>query len=92
MQKVSIAKNLVTSHASPFKNLLNFSKGLLSYGKLFTQIFSFRETIMQMNLRCGGDFTTKASVVDQISRRQDVCQVSPKNPTTPLAFILRKLL
>ena len=47
---------------------------------------------MQMNLRCGGDFTTNASVVDQISKRQDVCQVSSKNPTTPLAFVLRKLL
>ena len=33
---------------------------------------------MQMNLRCGGDFTTNASVVDQISKRQDVCQVSSK--------------
>ena len=33
---------------------------------------------MQMNLRCGGDFTTNASVVDQISKRQDVCQVSFK--------------
>ena len=39
-----------------------------------------------------GDFTTNASVVDQISKRQDVCQVSFKNPTTPLAFVLRKLL
>ena len=47
---------------------------------------------MQMNLRCGGDFTTNASVVDQILKRQDVCQVSSKNPTTPLAFVLRKLL
>ena len=33
---------------------------------------------MQMNLRCGGNFTTNASVVDQISKRQDVCQVSSK--------------
>ena len=33
---------------------------------------------MQMNLRCGGDFTTNASVVDQISKRQDVCRVSFK--------------
>ena len=47
---------------------------------------------MQMNLRCGGDFTTNASVVDQISKRQDVCQLSSKNPTMPLAFVLRKLL
>ena len=49
---------------------------------------------MQMSMSCGGDFTTKASVVDQISKRQDVCQVSSKNPTTPLAFIsyFRKLL
>ena len=43
-------------------------------------------------MRCRGDFTTNASVVDQISKRQDVCQVSSKNPTTPLAFDLRKLL
>ena len=35
MQKVSIAQNLVTSYALTFKNLLNFSKGLPSYGKLF---------------------------------------------------------
>ena len=47
---------------------------------------------MQMNLRCGGDFTTNASVVDQISKRQDICQISSKNPTTPLGFVLRKLL
>ena len=47
---------------------------------------------MQMSTGCGGDFTTNASVVDQISKRQDVCQVSSKNPTTPLAFVLRKLL
>ena len=47
---------------------------------------------MQMSMRCGGDFTTNASVVNQISKRQDVCQVSSKNPTTPLAFVLRKLL
>ena len=47
---------------------------------------------MRMNLRCGGDFTTNASVVDQISKRQDECQVSSKNPTTPLAFVQRKLL
>ena len=33
---------------------------------------------MQMSMRCGGDFTTKASVVDQISKRQDICQVSSK--------------
>ena len=47
---------------------------------------------MQMSMRCGGDFTINASVVDQILKRQDVCQVSSKNPTTPLAFFLRKLL
>ena len=47
---------------------------------------------MQMSTGSGGDFTTNASVVDQISKRQDVCQVSSKNPTTPLAFVLRKLL
>ena len=41
---------------------------------------------MQMSMRCGGDFTTNASVVDQISKRQDVCQVSSKNPTTPFSF------
>ena len=41
---------------------------------------------MQMNLRSGGDFTTNASVVDQISKRQDVCRVSSKMPTTPLSF------
>ena len=40
---------------------------------------------MQMSMRCRGDFTTNASVVDQISKRQDVCQVS-SNPTTPLVF------
>ena len=38
---------------------------------------------MQMSMGSGGDFTTNASVVDQISKRQDVCQVSSKNPTTP---------
>ena len=47
---------------------------------------------MQLSRGCGGDFTTNASVVDQISKRQDVCQVSSKNPTTPLAFIQRSLL
>ena len=33
---------------------------------------------MQMSKGSGGDFTTNASVVDQISKRQDVCQVSLK--------------
>ena len=33
---------------------------------------------MQMSMGCGGDFTTNASVVDQISKRQDVCRVSFK--------------
>ena len=33
---------------------------------------------MQMSMRCEGDFTTNASVVDQISKRQDVCLVSFK--------------
>ena len=47
---------------------------------------------MQMSMRCGGDFITNASVVDQISKRQDICQDSSKNPTTPLAFVLQKLL
>ena len=49
---------------------------------------------MQMSKGSGGDFTTNMSVVDQISKRQDVCQVSFKNPTTPLAFVsyFRKLL
>ena len=63
---------MVTSDASAFKNLLNFSKGLPIYGKLFTRLFGFSETIMQMSMRCGGDFTTKVSVVNQISERQDV--------------------
>ena len=76
MQKVNIAKNSVTSHASTFKRLLNLSKGLLSYGKLFTRFFGFRETIMQMNRRREGDFTTNPSVVVQISKRQDLCPVS----------------
>ena len=31
---------------------------------------------MQMSLRCGGDFTTNASVVVQISKRQDLRPVS----------------
>ena len=47
---------------------------------------------MQMSMRCGGNFTTNMSVVDQILKRQDICQISSKNPTTPLAFVLRKLL
>ena len=47
---------------------------------------------MQMSTGCGGDFTTNASVVVQISKRQDLCRVSFKNPTTPLTFALRKLL
>ena len=46
---------------------------------------------MQMSTRCGGDFTTNSSVVDQISKRQDVCLVSFKNPTTHFSFRLRKL-
>jgi len=58
MQKVSTALNLLMSHASPFKNLLNFSKNLPNYGKLFVPIFSFRETFMQMSTGRGGDFTT----------------------------------
>ena len=33
---------------------------------------------MQMSKGSGGDFTTNASVVDQISKRQDVYQVSFK--------------
>ena len=37
---------------------------------------------MQMSTRCEGDFTTNASVVDQISKRQDVCLSFFKNPTT----------
>ena len=37
---------------------------------------------MQMSMRCGGDFTTNSSVVDQISKRQDVCLSFFKNPTT----------
>ena len=37
---------------------------------------------MQMSTRCEGDFTTNPSVVAQISKRQDVCLVSLKNPTT----------
>ena len=41
---------------------------------------------MQMSTRCGDDFTTNSSVVDQISKRQDICLVSFKNPTTPLAL------
>ena len=47
---------------------------------------------MQMNLRCGGDFTTNVSVVDQISKRQDLCRVSFKILQLLLAFVLRKLL
>ena len=38
---------------------------------------------MQMSTRCEGNFTTNSSVVDQISKRQDVFFL---NPTTPLAF------
>ena len=81
MQKINIAQNLVTSHALTIKKLLNFSKGLPSYGKLFTRFFGFRETIMQMSPRCKGDFTSNLSVVVQISKRQDLCPVS-LNPTT----------
>ena len=69
---------MVTFYALIIKILLNFSKGLLNYGKLFTGIFGFRETIMQMSTRCEGDFTTNSSVVAQISKRQDVCLVSLK--------------
>ena len=47
---------------------------------------------MKMSTGFGGNFTINASVVDQISKRQDICQVSSKNPTTPLAFILVVLL
>ena len=47
---------------------------------------------MQMSTGFGGDFTINASVVDRISKRQDICQVSSKNPTTPLAFVLVVLL
>ena len=36
---------------------------------------------MQMNLRCGGDFNTNASVVVQILKRQDLRPVS-RMPTT----------
>ena len=35
-----------------------------------------------MSTRCEGDFTTNSSVVDQISKRQDVCLSFFKNPTT----------
>ena len=68
MQKVSIAYNLVTSHTLTIKKLLNFSKGLLSYGKLFTRFFSFRETIMQMSPTREGDCTIRSSVVVETSR------------------------
>ena len=47
---------------------------------------------MQMSMRCGGDFTTNASVVDQISKRQDVCLSFFKNPTTPLAFACKSYI
>ena len=86
MQKINIAQNLVTSHALTIKKLLNFSKGLPSYGKLFTGFFGFRETIMQMSLRCESDCTIKSSVVVQILKRQDLRPVSP-NSTTPLTFV-----
>ena len=46
---------------------------------------------MLMSIRSEGDFTTNASVVDQISKGQDVCQVL-LSPTTLFAFVLRKLL
>ena len=46
---------------------------------------------MLMSLRCGGDFTTNASVVDQISKRQDVCLVSFKKSYNSFSFRLRKL-
>ena len=41
---------------------------------------------MQMNLRCGGNFTTNASVVDQISKGQDVSSFF-SNPTTLLLLL-----
>ena len=44
---------------------------------------------MQMSMRCGGNFTTNASVVVQISKRQDLRPVS-RMPTTPLSFRLAK--
>ena len=44
---------------------------------------------MEMSMRCGSDFTTNASVVDQISKRQDVCQVSSKILQL-LSFLLAK--
>ena len=89
MQKINIAQNLVTSHALTIKKLLNFSKGLPSYSKLFTRFFGFRETIMQMSPRCEGDFTSNLSVVVQILKRQDLCPVS-LNPTT-LGLLLAKV-
>ena len=68
MQKVSIALNLVTFHAPTFTKLLNFSKGLLSYGKLFTRFFGFRETIMQMSLTREGVCTIRSSLVVETLR------------------------
>ena len=44
---------------------------------------------MQMSPTGEGDFTTKASVVDQISKRQDVCRSSFE--TTTLVIYLGKL-
>ena len=59
MQKVCIAENQVTFHASPIKILPIFNNALLRYGDLFTRILGFRETFMRMSPACEGDFTTK---------------------------------
>ena len=45
---------------------------------------------MQMSTGCGGDFTTNASVVVQISKRQDLRPVSQMPTTLRLSF-LRKV-
>ena len=74
MQKTSTAQNLVTSYVLTIKILLTLNNALLRYGNVFSQIFGFRETIIQMSLAHRGDFITKTSVVDQISRRQDLCR------------------
>ena len=47
---------------------------------------------MQMSTRCRGDFTTNASVVDQISKKQDVCLSFFKNPTTHFSFRFAKVI
>ena len=44
---------------------------------------------MQMSMRCGGDFTTNSSVVDQILKSQDVCLSFFKNPTTHGLLIMK---